>query len=273
MADTPLLLGGTSANDVLTGGTADDVLLGQGGADRLIGGDGNDKLNSGEYVTTGGPVLDGIGDLLDGGNGDDMLAGGSGNDTLIGGAGDDTLSGGGGLDTAVYGVNRDVYTVAKGNGAIGLTAIGGSETDLLIGVERIQFADTALAFDIDGNAGQVYRLYQAVFDRQPDLPGIGHWLSIREDRGWSMRDIASAFLHSDEFNRMYGNADDAQFLTALYRNALHREPDQPGLQSWLTAISLGLSREEILLGFSESAENQAQVIGSIQNGIEYHPVG
>ena len=33
-----------------------------------------------------------------------------------------------------------------------------------------------LALDINGTAGQVYRLYQAAFDRKPDLVGLGYWI-------------------------------------------------------------------------------------------------
>ena len=36
-------------------------------------------------------------------------------------------------------------------------------------VERLDFSDAHLAFDVDGNAGQIYRLYKAAFARTPDL--------------------------------------------------------------------------------------------------------
>jgi serralysin len=48
---------------------------------------------------------------------------------------------------------------------------------------------------------------------------------------------------------------------------LHRTPDAGGLQFWVDSLNTGMSRAEVLIGFSESAENQANVIGSIQNGI------
>jgi len=35
------------------------------------------------------------------------------------------------------------------------------------------------------------------------------------------------------------------------------------------ALRLPPSRADVLAGFSESTENRAQVIGSIQNGIDY----
>ena len=37
---------------------------------------------------------------------------------------------------------------------------------------------------------------------------------------------------------------------------------------WMSSLQV-VSRAEVLVNFSESAENQAQVVGSIQNGIDY----
>ncbi|RLM52635.1 DUF4214 domain-containing protein, partial [Halobellus sp. Atlit-31R] len=43
-----------------------------------------------------------------------------------------------------------------------------------------------------------------------------------------------------------------------------------GYVYWEGRIASG-SREQILVDFSESPENQAQVIGAIQNGMDYAP--
>jgi hypothetical protein len=49
---------------------------------------------------------------------------------------------------------------------------------------------------------------------------------------------------------------------------LHRAPDAAGYDFWTQALHTS-SRADVLVGFSESAENQAQVIGAIQHGIDY----
>jgi hypothetical protein len=66
------------------------------------------------------------------------------------------------------------------------------------------------------------------------------------------------------------NPTDAQFVDALYQNVLHRAPDAAGYDFWLHAIQVA-PRAEVLVNFSESAENQAQVIGAIAHGIEFTP--
>jgi serralysin len=43
-----------------------------------------------------------------------------------------------------------------------------------------------VAIDIDGTAGQLYRLYSAALGREPDEVGMGYWIS-RMDNGTSWR--------------------------------------------------------------------------------------
>jgi hypothetical protein len=79
-------------------------------------------------------------------------------------------------------------------------------------------------------------------------------------------------MASKEFTDMYKGTDDRAFITKLYSNVLHRAPEQSGLDFWMTAIQVDHhTRAEVLGFFSESPENQAQVIGSIQNGFEFIP--
>jgi hypothetical protein len=81
--------------------------------------------------------------------------------------------------------------------------------------------------------------------------------------------VAAEFVASPEFATRYGaNTTDAQFVDALYQNVLHRAPDAEGYDFWINGLKTS-PRGNILVDFSESPENQAQVIGSIQNGIDY----
>ena len=85
-----------------------------------------------------------------------------------------------------------------------------------------------------------------------------------------MQAVAAAFIQSAEFMTLYGaSPTDAQFVNLLYNNALHRTADDGGLDYWVNQLSsLSQTREQALLGFSESTENQAALIGVIQIGIE-----
>ncbi|MGZ8294064.1 MAG: DUF4214 domain-containing protein [Telluria sp.] len=201
------------------------------------------------------------------------LSGGAGNDVLRGTAGNNALDGVSGFDTAAYGGARAAYTVEKStNGFTIRSAADGF--DSLLNVDRIQFGDTsmAVALDLAGNGGQAYRLYSAVLGRAPDKGGLGFWIDKLDD-GITMQDVSNAFLGSQEFITTYGaNLTNTEFVDELYQNVLHRSLDQAGFDFWVAAIEQhGVARADILISFSESNENQAQVIGQIQNGIDYVP--
>ena len=201
------------------------------------------------------------------GTGNLDISGTIGNDIFNNGPGNDTIDGAGGVDTVVYSGLRASATVTKTS--TGHTVSGPEGVDTLISIERLQFADKTLALDIDGNAGQAYRIYQAAFDRTPDNDGLKFWIG-EMDNGTSLYSVADGFVHSAEFMAMYGaNPSTAQFVTKLYNNVLHRQYDQGGYDYWTGVLDRNeATKTQVLASFSESPENQAGVIGVIQNGIE-----
>ena len=203
--------------------------------------------------------------------GNDALRGTSANESFTGLGGNDSIDGGAGRDTAHYTGVRSSFTVTQT--ASGLTVrdnVGGEGTDTLQNIERVQFSDKGIAFDIAGNAGQVYRLYQAAFNRTPDSGGLGDWI-YGMDTGLSLLDVSSGFFNSAEFKSVYGqNPGNEEVVTRFYQNVLHRAPEQAGFDYWINQIESGLqTRTQVLTGFSESPENQAQLIGILSAGIEY----
>ncbi|MCC2954010.1 DUF4214 domain-containing protein [Massilia sp. IC2-477] len=294
---------GGDGDDELFGATGNDSLYGDAGKDWLDGADGNDSLFGGAGDDT---LLDGSGDnTLDGGDGDDLLSaygagvnvlrggagndrlsladrgtleGGSGNDILNGGKGNDLLSGGEGIDTVSLSGKRADYGLVRAGDGYQLAdrrAGGGSDgTDTLSGIERLDFDDVDLALDIDGAAGQAYRLYRAAFDRPADLPGLGYWIGVI-DRGASSQAIAAGFASSDEFKTLYGTApSNADLVGRLYQNVLHRAPEQAGFDYWVKLLDTGvLGLRDVLVYFSESTENRDAVASLIADGIPYQPYG
>lgn len=170
-------------------------------------------------------------ELGEGGDGDDLITGGAGWDLIVGGLGADLLDGGLGLDAAVFTGKRADYKISVGkDGATVASLRVPDEVDSLSGIERVKFDDAMLGFDVDGVAGQAYRLYQAAFNRAPDMAGLGYWIG-RMDGGASLKDVASAFTGSQEFAQMYGaKPSNAEFLGKIYQNILHRAPARP--TSW-----------------------------------------
>ena len=180
-------------------------------------------------------------------------------------AANNIIDGGQGLDTLVLNGHTDMYHIT--HTATGFSIFGNGVNEWVTNVERLQFTNGYVALDINGDAGQAYRLYQAAFNRTPDVPGLGYQTNAL-DNGLSLVQVAANFIASPEFQATYGNVDDTQFLTLLYQNVLHRAPDAGGLQFHLDEMHVqGQSRAIELVHFSESPENQANVIGQIQDGM------
>ncbi|MCR8550873.1 DUF4214 domain-containing protein, partial [Salipiger sp. P9] len=101
----------------------------------------------------------------------------------------------------------------------------------------------------------VFRLYQATLDRDPDFGGFSNW-STRLADGMSYLDVAAGFVNSPEFQNTYGSLDNEGFVTLLYWNVLDRAPDATGLASWVARLEDGMSRTEVVRGFAQSTEFQ-----------------
>ena len=228
------------------------------GGDGLGGQIGLNSANDGRYLT--------------GSAANETLTTGSGNDILIGMGGNDVLDGGAGFDTALYASSRSNFTLSKSGNAFTLTDnTGALGTDTLSHIERINFSDRVIAFDTNGDAGKAYRIYQAAFDRTPDAGGLGFWINTLANHA-TLQQVASGFVNSAEFSTLYGSNPTAEtVVTKLYSNVLHRAPDQGGFDFWVNVIKTGNPVAYVLSQFSESPENQTQVIGVIQNGMEYIP--
>ena len=212
-------------------------------------------------------------DDIDGTAGDDDIYGYAGYDSLFGGRGDDYLNGGSGIDEAFYNGNRNEYSVLADGGQFWVKDyVGDDGLDLLMNVERLNFKDGAVALDIDGNGGEAYRLYQAAFNHEPDEAGLGFWIAQLDD-GYSLRSVANSFVNSDEFRSTYGlNPSNADIVWRFYANVLHRAPDAEGMNFWVNVLNTGQDTVAgVLAGFSESQENYAQLIGKMQDGIDYQP--
>jgi hypothetical protein len=273
------MIGDGGGNDTLDGSaqTADLTLFLDDGYWSYAGAKAESITARGQFTinigTTIENALGGSGnDIIVGNEVANSIAGGGGNDILRGGGGNDRLDGGAGRDTAAYDGARAGYTVTKLDAGMTVTDKAGLEgSDTLAGIERLLFGDGALAFDIAGTAGQAYRLYAAAFDRKPDMAGLGYWIAAM-DRGTSLVNVATEFTKGSEFTAMVGaTRTHEQFLTKLYEHILHRAPDAGGYDYWLKVMQDGATEGQVLASFGESSENQAQVIGQVQDGIAYLP--
>lgn len=236
----------------------------------------NDRADTLDLTAYFGVTLEGGAgnDALGGGAGNDTLRGGAGNDRLDGGAGDDLLDGGAGIDTAVFHGSRADFSVLRTAGGYTVTALAGGGSATLVAVERLAFNDVSVGLDFAGLGGQAYRIYQAAFNRTPDLGGLGFWL-YQMEQGASLHDVAVGFSASAEFQAIYGAAPgNGELVERFYQNVLHRPGEAAGVNYWKGILDAhGDTVANVLLQFSESAENVAALAGVADAGFAYTPFG
>jgi hypothetical protein len=205
------------------------------------------------------------------------MTGTAGNDVLTAGAGNNAIDGGAKIDTVVYAGSRAAFDVQQADWGFDVTDHSGSNGhDALINVERIQFDDGYVA--IDNNAASIYRLYSAAFGRASDKVGMGFWISAM-DNGYNINQIALSFMTGQpEFDQKYGtNPSDDTFVMQLYHNVLGRDPDASGYDFWMNALANTPAsnkiamRAQLLIDFSNGAENVAKVVGQLEHGVDYVP--
>jgi hypothetical protein len=153
-------------------------------------------------------------------------------------------------------------------------AEGHTQADVLLGFsqsqEDINDSTAAVGQGLwiqDAAAAEVARLYDAVLGRLPDIGGLTGWTQTLEQGLMTLTQVAQDFVASTEFQNIYGNLTDTQFVTKLYENALHREPDTAGLTGWVNYLGEGNSRAQVVLDFSESQEHINDTAAHINNGI------
>ncbi len=117
--------------------------------------------------------------------------------------------------------------------------------------EALTFSRAGLQADFSDD---VFRLYQATLDREPDPLGFAHWAGQLAD-GLPLSEIVPGFTNSAEFGQTYGATDNRAFVTLLYDNVLNRAPHEAELANWAARLDAGdMDRSQVVMGFSQSAE-------------------
>jgi hypothetical protein len=148
-----------------------------------------------------------------------------------------------------------------------------ANADYYDGVERLKFSDTNVALDVGPtqNAGSVYMLYKAAFNRAPDAGGMGYWLAQKDGGSNIVTNIAQGFVASKEFTDKYGtNPTNASYVDKLYQNVLGRAGESGGVTYWNQELDAGrISKAAVLVQFATLPEGAALVANLIANGIQY----
>ncbi len=231
----------------------------------------------------GNPIAGTAGpDTLTGTGSNDFIVGVGGNDTLTGGGGNDILNGGAGIDTAVYSGPRSEYGITRSGDQIQIVdqrafilllgAFQGDGLDSLINIERVQFSDKKLAFDLGVNAaaGNTVRVIGAAFDaptiqQHPDYVGIGLNLF---DSGQSMLAVCQLVIGA------MGNPTNVAFVNTVYQNVVGVLPsaaDRDFYVGLLQGSGGSMTQAELLVLAANADVNAVNInlVGLQQTGVEF----
>lgn len=193
----------------------------------------------------------------------------AGNDRITPLYGDDYVNGGDGIDTLILSGNRSEYDIGRGGNIDDIfvtdrvTSRDGS--DWTSSVERFEFSDKSIAFDIDGYAGIVAKTLGAVFGAQSisNETYVGIGLDLLED-GMSYEELMDLALQV-RLGRGYSTADEVRLLES---NVYGRAAPAASISFW---ESHGSSKGLIGINYAESAINfnNVDLVGLSDSGLEY----
>jgi len=101
----------------------------------------------------------------------------------------------------------------------------------------------------------VNSLYKVAFGRRADPQGLATRIHQLQS-GLALEILAEELVRSPEFQARHGTGHgvDANYISALYRVGLRREPDQEGLAKWSAIGAKGSTRAQVLAAFAASEE-------------------
>ena len=196
------------------------------------------------------------------------------NDTIKGGPGIDFFDGGLGQDTVVYSGPQERYTINKtGNRYVVSEPTGSDDTDYLVNIERLQFANGKVALDVEnGNAGEAAKLIGALlgptYVKDKALAGIVINLL---DQKYTSDTIANLGLATPMFLSMAGSSSNTDFVKQVFTNVVGRPPTPSESSTYVNMLDAGTSQSALALMAAHTDLNAARIdlVGLIQHGLEF----
>lgn len=190
---------------------------------------------------------------------DDSVIGNDAGNVFVLGAGTNSADGGAGIDKVIYTGARVGYTISQPGGTLQVNSA--SAADTLTGIERTEFADVKLAFDIGGNAGTVARVIGALFgapavQAHPDYAGLGLGLL---DGGMSYGSLMEYALDA----RLGAARSHGDVVTTLYTNVAGTAPPPADYASFTGQLDSGAQTEVGLAIFAAEHVLNTQNIGLV----------
>ena len=193
-------------------------------------------------------------------------------DVYVSTASKDNFDGGPGMDTVVYSGNLADYLVKPDVSGMEVRSAAASEgSDWLLNIERLQFKDKGLAFDLDGNAGVAAKTLGLVFgsDAVALSNYVGICLDLLERQNYTQSLLMKAALNV----RLGADATDpgkvVDFLFVQLTGAVPSAQDKASFVNLI--VNQTYSTESLAVLASELSLNpiSASLVGLSTSGLPY----
>jgi serralysin len=222
----------------------------------------------------------------------DRLVGNELNNRLTGGGGHDRIDGMEGIDTAVYEKAASNYVVKKTAAGFDVRAnftetitypagwVGTGQpvtinpTDLLQNIERIEFTDSSLAFDLAQTqaAGKTARIIGALLDTPFLRPDVTGTVIDLFDKGLSMQQVAQLILNHPVYQQLAGSTSNGALVKLLFTNIVGRGPSAGELSFYQGKLDRGeLTQAQLAAVAADTPLNEINIglVGLQETGLAY----
>ena len=188
----------------------------------------------------------------------------------------DNFDGGPGIDTVVYDKPLSSYVLTPGVNGMEVSSANYSEgADWLLSIERLQFSDQGLAFDLDGHAGQAAKTLSLVFGL--DAVKVPAYVGLCLDYLDNKQYTAAQLMHEALAIRLGRDAvDPEKVVSFLYERLTGVAPGQIEKEKYVSWIRDGLySADGLAVYASELSLNPvvAQLTGIATAGLLFQMPG
>ena len=227
-----------------------------------------------DTITSNGQITVNFGTKIEnliGSNFGDHLVGNELNNQLTGNAGNDSIDGSTGIDTAIYGNSLSEFILTKGTDSWAITK--SDESDSLVNIERLQFTDTNVALDLDGNAGKTAKLLGAILGAE----GVSNKVYVGAglyflDGGMTYEELMQAALDVV----LGANPSSSSVVDLIWTNIVGPPTPADNLPQYSALIDNGTyTAAELAVAAADHSLNTTNIdlVGLSQTGLEYDLYG
>lgn len=105
---------------------------------------------------------------------------------------------------------------------------------------------------------KIQELYIGILGRAADAAGLKYWADEIESGVMVLENTRAAFTQQPEYTSIYAALSSSQLVTSIYQNLLERNPDQGGLNYWVSELdSKRVNPDQFIVAVINAAQDSS----------------